>query len=1094
MKKNLICILAACLGAGAFSLAKAETVPLWLRDAKISPDGKNIAFTYKGDIYTVDVNGGEARRLTSRDSYEQLPVWSPDSKSIAFASNRNGNFDIFLISAETPGEWKRLTFNSAVELPEAFTPDGKAVLYSASIQDPASSAMFPTGRMTELYRVNIDGAGSRQLLPTPVTSLSYTPDGKSFLYQDVKSFENDFRKHHTSSASRDIWIYNTADGSHRQLIDRPGEDLNPVAAENGDFYFLSERNGDKSINVWRSNTSSPAKAERVTSFKTHPVRFLSRAKDGRLAFTYDGEIYTMAPGAKQPAKLHVTLSADQDEELRQLSSSSGARQPAASPDGKNIAFIYRGDVYVTSVDYNTTKQITDTPEAEGEVAWGDDKTLYFTSERDGKYNIWTAKIARPDEEPSFPYATTIEEEPLFKDSKHERQMPQISPDGKSLAFVQDRNKLAVMDIKSKKVRLLTDGSTRPSRSGGINFAWSPDSKWLAMEIIPRKHDPYSDIALLNVESGEITDLTNSGYFDQAPQWVLDGNAIIFESERYGMRNHASWGSESDVMIVFMNQKAYDEFKRDKQETELDEEIAKLKKKKEKEDEDKDKKDKKDGDKDSKEKKDKEDKTIKVELAGITDRIERLTPVSTLLNDMVMTSDGKTLYFISRTPEGAALWTVDLQEGDVTRKSKMSSSSYFFTSPDGKNIFVGGSGLSKLKGSSTEPISFRAEKLLDAAAEREFMFDNAVREEAERFYVADMHGVDWKALSSAYRKFLPHINNNYDFAEMMSELLGELNVSHTGASYRGGNSSSHRSSTARLGVLYDLEYEGKGVKIAEILPQGPLFGLEPAVPAGTVIESVNGKEITAENDITRLLDGLAGKRTLLGLRIPGESGLREVVVKPVSAYTESDMLYKRWTDARAADVDRWSKGRLGYVHISSMDDDSFRKVYSDLLGKYNDREGVVIDIRWNGGGRLHEDIEVLFSGEKYFTQEIRGTETCDMPSRRWNKPSIMVMSEACYSNAHGTPWVYKHRNLGKLVGMPVAGTMTSVNWVTMQDPTLVFGIPVVGYRLADGSFLENQQLEPDIKVANSPESIAKGEDTQLRTAVEELLREIDSKKK
>ena len=375
-----------------------------------------------------------------------------------------------------------------------------------------------------------------------------------------------------------------------------------------------------------------------------------------------------------------------------------------------------------------------------------------------------------------------------------------------------------------------------------------------------------------------------------------------------------------------------------------------------------------------------------------------------------------------------------------------------------------------------------------------MFDNAVREEAERFYVADMHGVDWKALSAAYRKFLPHINNNYDFAEMMSELLGELNVSHTGASYRGGNSSSHRSSTARLGVLYDLEYEGKGVKIAEILPQGPLFGLEPAVPAGTVIESVNGKEITAENDITRLLDGLAGKRTLLGLRIPGESGLREVVVKPVSAYTESDMLYKRWTDARAADVDRWSKGRLGYVHISSMDDDSFRKVYSDLLGKYNDREGVVIDIRWNGGGRLHEDIEVLFSGEKYFTQEIRGTETCDMPSRRWNKPSIMVMCEACYSNAHGTPWVYKHRNLGKLVGMPVAGTMTSVNWVTMQDPTLVFGIPVVGYRLADGSFLENQQLEPDIKVANSPESIAKGEDTQLRTAVEELLREIDSKKK
>ena len=159
-------------------------------------------------------------------------------------------------------------------------------------------------------------------------------------------------------------------------------------------------------------------------------------------------------------------------------------------------------------------------------------------------------------------------------------------------------------------------------------------------------------------------------------------------------------------------------------------------------------------------------------------------------------------------------------------------------------------------------------------------------------------------------------------------------------------------------------------------------------------------------------------------------------------------------------------------------------------KYNNREGIVIDTRFNGGGRLHEDIEILFSGQKYFTQVVRGREACDMPSRRWNKPSIMVMCEANYSNAHGTPWVYSHRGLGKLVGMPVPGTMTSVSWERLQDPSLVFGIPVVGYRLSDGSYLENSQLEPDIKVANSPETIVKGEDTQLKAAVEELLKELE----
>ena len=204
-----------------------------------------------------------------------------------------------------------------------------------------------------------------------------------------------------------------------------------------------------------------------------------------------------------------------------------------------------------------------------------------------------------------------------------------------------------------------------------------------------------------------------------------------------------------------------------------------------------------------------------------------------------------------------------------------------------------------------------------------------------------------------------------------------------------------------------------------------------------------------------------------------------------------LLYKRWVKQRAADVEKWSNGRLGYVHIQSMGDGSFRTVYSDILGKYNNCDGIVIDTRFNGGGRLHEDIEILFSGQKYFTQVVRGREACDMPSRRWNKPSIMLQCEANYSNAHGTPWVYKHQKIGKLVGMPVPGTMTSVSWETLQDPSLVFGIPIIGYRLPDGSYLENSQLEPDIKVANSPETVVKGEDMQLKTAVDELLKEIDS---
>lgn len=281
-------------------------------------------------------------------------------------------------------------------------------------------------------------------------------------------------------------------------------------------------------------------------------------------------------------------------------------------------------------------------------------------------------------------------------------------------------------------------------------------------------------------------------------------------------------------------------------------------------------------------------------------------------------------------------------------------------------------------------------------------------------------------------------------------------------------------------------------IAEVVEKGPFDTANTRVKAGTVIEKIDGVEITPDADYYTLLNNKARKKTLVSLFDPQTKERWEEVIIPITNGAFSDLLYSRWVKQRAADVDRWSGGRLGYVHIESMGDDSFRSVYSDILGKYNNREGIVIDTRFNGGGRLHEDIEILFSGQKYFTQVVRGRETCDMPSRRWNKPSIMVMCEANYSNAHGTPWVYSHRGLGKLVGMPVPGTMTSVSWERLQDPSLVFGIPVVGYRLPDGSYLENSQLEPDIKVANSPETIVKGEDTQLKAAVEELLKELENK--
>lgn len=1073
-------ILSILFAAGIAASTSAAT-PLWMRYSSISPNGKEIAFSYKGDIYKVNSDGGQATRLTTQNSHETMPIWSPDGKSIAFASDRFGNYDIFVMPA-SGGTAKRLTFNSAAERPWAFTNDGKSILFSASIFDPAESALMPTSAMTELYSVSIDDGSIKQVLATPAEMVSFSPDSKKMIYQDQKGFEDQWRKHHTSSVTRDIWEYDFATGKHTNITNRPGEDRNPVYC--GDFmYYLSEQNGG-TMNVYRQKVSQNQKAEQITNFKTHPVRFLSCSSDGTLCFTYDGEIYTMAKGGK-PAKVIIDLVSDYDNSPVNINAARGIKSASVSPDGKQVAFVVRGEVFVTSAEYATTKRITTTETGEANVCFAkDNRTIAYAAERNGVWGIYMAKIKR-DEDLNFANATIVEETCLTPNDGIDRQFPKFSPDGKRLAFIESETKLKVIDIESKKIHQVTDGSLW--YDFGFNYSWSPDGKWFALEIISNGHDPYSDVAIVKADgSSKPINLTNSGYFSSNPKWVLDGNAVMFVTDRYGMRSHASWGSLEDVMLVFMNQDAFDKYRLNKEDYQLLKGLEKEQKKTKEKESDKEKKS-------HKEDKDEKSKDILVEIDGLEDRIVRITNNSSSIADAIISKDGEKLFYLTSFEKGYDLWKVDLRERKTSLVKKLDASwASLQLDAEGDNLFIiGSNSMQKMSvvGEKLEKISFNAPMVIDLAKEREYMFDHVCRQEARHFYTTDMHGVNWDKMTKAYKKFLPHINNNYDFAELLSEMLGELNVSHTGGRYRPAATGD---ATANLGLLFDWDYIGNGLKVSEVIIGGPFDHANSDIKSGTIITKINGKEFSNISEYFQLLNKLNGKKTLVSLYNPETSKEWDEVIKPISSAKLNTLLYDRWVKNRAEDVRKWSNGRLGYVHIASMNDNSFRTIYSDILGKYNKCEGIVIDTRFNGGGRLHEDIEVLFSGEKYLTQVYRGKDACDMPSRRWNKPSIMVQCEANYSNAHGTPWVYKYKKIGKLVGAPVPGTMTSVSWETLQDNTLIFGTPIIGYRTAEGNYLENSQLEPDILVLNSPETIVKGEDTQLRTAVTELLKEIDSK--
>ena len=1091
--------------------ASQAVTPLWLRDVQISPDGSQVLFCYKGDIYKVSADGGTAVQLTTQDSYECTPIWSADGKQIAFASDRHGNMDIYVMAAEG-GSATRLTYNSTAEVPQSFTPDGKWVLFGAQIQDPATSVMFPSGRLTELYKVPVKGGRTLQVMGTPVEMLSLASDGKSFYYQDRKGGEDEWRKHHTSSITRDIWFYDAQSGKHTNITNCAGEDRNPVLSADGKtLYFLSERNGG-SMNVYclegqgaRSkgqetiqnskfkiqDSALPRRgsgegAVPITAFKTHPVRFLSAAKNGMLCYTYNGEIYTQKNGEK-PKKLNISLTRDDEAAISDLSFSSGARQSVVSRDGKQIAFVVRGEVFVTSTEYATTRRISQTAGAEADVDFAPDgRAVVYASERNGNWQLYTASIVR-DEDLNFANATLIKEESVFPElpelklegkidfSQIERRSPKYSPDGKKLAFIEDRIKLKVVDLKTKKVTQVTDGSKWYDQDGGFDFEWSPDGKWFVLSYIANKRDPYADQGIVSAEGGEIHPITQSGYMSGRPRWVMDGKAILFESERYGMRSHASWGSQQDVFLAFLTQDAYDRYRLSPEDYALLKELEKKNK-----DKDKDKNEK---IKEKSEEKGDSAKGLKIEFEGLEDRIVRLTPNSSKLGDAIVSKDGESLYYFSAFEGSPDLWKMDLRKHETKLLSKGGSGSLQMDK-DG-NLYSLGSSMKKIeKGDKTTSITYSAQMKLDLAAEREYMLRHVAKQINKKIFRTDYNGCNWELMVQNYARFLPHIANNYDFAELLSELLGELNVSHTGGRFY---PSGKGDATAQLGLLYDMAEATDGMKITAVLEGGPFCRANSKVKVGDVITAINGEPLTKDTDLAQLLNLCKGKKTLVSLK--GSAGTWDEVVLPISKSEESDLLYKRWIKSRAAEVERLSNGRLGYVHIEGMNDASFRDVYSDILGKYNLKEGIIIDTRYNGGGRLHEDIEILFSGHKYFTQVIRGREVCDMPSRRYNHPSIMLQAEGNYSNAHGTPWVYSHQKIGKLVGAPVPGTMSSVNWETLQDASLVFGVPVIGYQLPDGSYLENTQLEPDVLILNRPETVVTGTDLQLEAAVRELLKEL-----
>ncbi len=1048
--------------------------PKWLRHPAISPDGQWIAFEYKGDLFKIPAAGGTAIPLTMTPDYESYPVWSHNGKSLAFASDRHGNFDVYVMSSNG-GPATRLTYNSATDIPSDFTINDKKIIFGTARNDIYTSVRFPIPALfMKLYSVPVKGGRSIMINSAGTEYARYNHNGSKIIFQDRKGYESEQRKHERASVTRDIWTYDFKTNKYTQLTHFNGNDMEPVWGKGNTYYYLSEQN-ENDLNVFQATLSDPGHPNQLTHYKRNPVRGLSHSQNGVLCFTHDGNILTMVPG-QQPKKVPVTIQADFAQQTtktlpvinKQIS------EMALSPNGKEVAFVYRGDIFATSADGHITKRLTNTPYQERMIEFSPDgRSIIYSVEKNGSWDIDKLHIAN-DKEPYFYASTIVDNTPVIATDKNEFQ-PRYSPDGKKIAYLEDRNILKVYNtVTHKTVTVIPEGVNYSYSDGDQYFTWSPDSKW----ILAQSNEGTfvrSDVDLVKADgSGERHDLTQSGFDDGMPKWGMGGKMMVWISTREGMKN-LSRGSQGDVYAMFFNQKAFDRYNLSKEDFDLLKEEQK-----------------KDSTKTKKEKKEKKELLV-LNLKNLDSRTKRLTINSSLLSDFVLSKNGEKLYYLAKYERGYDLWETEPRTHKTKILAHLNSRSGGSLKMDkaGKNIFVlAGGRISKVEISNgkIKPLSINANFDWDPAGERAYIFEHTWEQVRKKLFDPNLQGVNWKYYHDYYKQFLPYINNNYDFADLLSELLGELNVSHTGARYYPNPKNPDR--TASLGMLYDQTKGGNGLLVEDIITGGPMDNAQTKVKRGDILEKIDGVQITNDFDWAKLLNHKAGAFTRLTFQDPQSKKIWDEVIKPISSRREQSLMYNRWVNIMQKMTDSLSHGQIGYVHVRSMNDQSYRTVFGKVLGKNFNKKALIVDTRFNGGGWLHDHLVTFLSGKLYmkFAPQghiLPGGESMD----KWDKPSCVLISQSNYSDAFMFPYIYKELKVGKLIGMPVPGTGTAVWWERQIDPTLIFGIPMVASEgVGENHFTENHQLEPDIKVKNPYNKVLNGEDPQLEAAVKEMLKE------
>jgi tricorn protease len=1064
-------VLVFTLISGTVDIAGAVEDTRLLRYPHIS--GNLIAFVYAGDIWTVDSSGGDAKRLTSHEGMELFPKISPDGQWIAFSGEYSGSRQIFIIPS-AGGSPRQLTWYNSVGLmpPRGgfdhvvldWSPDSRQILIRAN--------RTPFGdRNGRYYLVDIDGGLEK---PLPVVNggfAAFSPDARKIVFTPV---DREFRtwKRYKGGRASDLWIYNLENNTSEQITDFTGTDQLPVWYGE-EIFFASDR--DLKLNIWKYNTVS-RQTTQVTFHDKFDVMWPAGSK-GHLVYENGGHLYKLDLTTGASDRVKVNIQFDNPNLVAYYKNvSEDIHSFAVSPTGKRALFDARGDVFSVPAENGITENLTSS-QGVREIfpAWSPNgKYISYISDATGEYEIYlleNIKGANPRQ--------------LTHNSKAWKYQPEWSPDGRWLAYSDRTMRLWLVDAETGAQKEIDRAVSSEIRS----FSFSPDSEWITY---PKENsNGLSSIWVFNIPSAVKQQLTDNLYADNTPVFSACGNYIFFVSNRDF--NLAFSSFEFDYLynrasrIYAMVLKADGpKLRKDKNDTEPVREEKKAEGKKA---------DGKTGASDD----DTASKTIKVSIdaEGISSRVTAVTG-SPGEYRIVGGVDGGLLYMT-----GGKLMRYNIaDEKDEEIIDRVAS---VVPSADGKMVmYRSGNDYGIVKIAPNQKPDAGRLKLdhldmkIDPRKEWDQIYADGWRIFRDYFYVDNLHGIDWEGLKQQYSVLLPYVGHRADLDYILNEIVSEANAGHAYVDW-GDFKRVKRIDTGLPGAVLEADEKAGRYRIVKIFQgenwndsrRSPLTEQGVDVKEGDYLLQINGREVTIRDNPYALLENTVGRSVEITVGYsPGGDGSRTSLIKPISS--ELELMYTDWVNERRAMVERLSGGRIGYIHVPNTSTEGNRELFKGMY-TYHDKEALIIDDRYNGGGFIPDRMADLLDRKTLVYWHRNGLEPSRAPNIAHDGPKVMLINGYSSSGGDAFPYFFKKMGLGPLIGTRTWGGLIGISGNARLVDGGYISVPRFGiFDDTEGWIIEGIGVYPDIEVVDRPEALAKGEDPGIKKAVEVLLKELEAR--